>query len=325
MLAPNRDAGLLAAKCREFVKALLLPLLLLPLIAPAADTLERAYAPYGQLIITQFVSAPFPHPARAQGRRYKDKLYSAEEHYSDGTVAIFIPKGFTETGDIDFVVHFHGWNNTVAGTLNTFKLIEQFVESRKNAVLVVPEGPRNAPDSFGGRLEEPDGFKRFMDEVIETLRQKSAPKLKNPVLRNILLSGHSGGYQVMAAILDRGGLSARVKEVWLFDALYAEADKFLTWCDRRQGRLINIYTDNGGTKDDSEAMMELLRTRDTGFLAVEEAKVTEEKLKNARLVFLHTDVGHNDVLAKRETFCLFLRTSCLAEIATGGKEATQPR
>src|SRR5207244_3266740 len=113
-------------------------------------------------------SAPFPHPARAEGHKYKEKVYPAADHYSDNTVGIFIPKGFRETGRIDFIVHFHGWNNNVASVLRQYKLGDQLVQSARNAVLVVPQGPRDAPDSFGGKLEDPDGFKHFMKEVAET-------------------------------------------------------------------------------------------------------------------------------------------------------------
>lgn len=305
--------------------ALIVILLLGVRTATAADKLEQTYAPYGRLILTQFVTAPFPHSARAKGHKYKDKFYPAKEHYADSTVAIFIPNGFRETGQIDFIVHFHGWNNTVAGTLQTFKLIEQFVESGKNAVLVVPEGPRSAPDSFGGKLEDMDGFKRFMDELVTKLRQSTVLKKHDFAVGNIVLSGHSGGYRVMSAILDRGGLTSKVREVWLFDALYAETDKFLAWWNKEHGRLINIYTDNGGTKDESEAMMELLKKRGAKFLATEESKVAEEELRNARLVFLHTEFGHNDVLEKRKTFGQFLRTSCLAQIRTGDENSGEPR
>ena len=73
----------------------------------------------------------------------------------------------------------------------------------------------------------------------------------------------------MAAILDRGGLTAQIQEVWLFDALYAEADKFLAWADKSPGRLLNIYTDGGGTKDDAEVMMKLLKARPAGIGMVE--------------------------------------------------------
>jgi D-alanyl-D-alanine carboxypeptidase/D-alanyl-D-alanine-endopeptidase (penicillin-binding protein 4) len=32
------------------------------------ESLEKKYAPLGTMIVTQFVSAPFPHPARAEGK-----------------------------------------------------------------------------------------------------------------------------------------------------------------------------------------------------------------------------------------------------------------
>ena len=51
-------------------------------------------AALGQLIVTQFVTAPFPHPARADGYKYHDQFYSAKEHYSDSTVALFVPNHF---------------------------------------------------------------------------------------------------------------------------------------------------------------------------------------------------------------------------------------
>ena len=277
-----------------------------------AGGIETNYAAFGQLIVTQFVTAPFPHPARTNGHTYQTKSYSAAEHYADSTVAIFIPKGFRETGSIDFIIHFHGWNNTVAGTLNQFKLIEQLDASGKNAVLIVPEGPHDAPDSFGGKLEDAGGFKNFMAEVASTLRQNSALKKTNFALGNIVLSGHSGGYHVMSAIVDRGGLP--VKEVWLFDALYGGTENFLAWSDRQHGRLVDIYTDHGGTTNETGRLMKLLKDRGTPFLATEDSKVTPAELQTNHLVFLHTDMTHNDVVEKQKTFQLFLQTSRLADV-----------
>lgn len=306
-------AGRTEPRHHRLMKSLLAFLFVAATTALPAENLEQTYASYGRIIVTQFVSAPFPHAKRAEGRQYKDKFFPADKHYSDRTVAIFIPKDFLETGRVDFVVHFHGWYNTVAGTLSQYKLIEQLVESGKNAVLIVPEGPHNAPDSFGGKLEDTDGFKKFMDELVTTLKQRGAFK-RDFSVGDIILSGHSGGYRVIAAILDRGGMPSSIKEIWLFDALYAETDKFLAWADRESGRLLNIYTDTGGTKDDSEAMIELLKKRGTPFLAVEEEKVTSPELKTNKLVFIHTGLPHNDVVEKRKAFCLFLKTSCLSEV-----------
>src|SRR4051812_15244107 len=136
-------------------RLLLLALLLCPSLCIAeTQSLAEKYAGNGQLIVTQFASAPFPHPKRSEGHKYREENFSAAEHYSDSTVAIFIPKGFREEGPIDFVIHFHGWKNNVAGTLSRYKLIEQLMESGRNAILIVPEGPKDAPDSFGGKLED---------------------------------------------------------------------------------------------------------------------------------------------------------------------------
>ncbi len=261
------------------MKKLLLLLLGCAALPARGETLPEHYARYGELIVTQLASAPFPHPKRAEGHTYQGKFYSAKDHYSDITVAIFIPKGFRETGKIDFVVHFHGWQNNVAGVLERYKLIEQLVASGRNAVLVVPQGPRNAPDSFGGKLEDPDGFKRFMGDVMQTLREKSALKQKDFALGQIVLSGHSGGYEVISAILDRGGLTDHVSEVWLFDALYAQTDKFLAWIDRKQGRFIDIYTEHGGTKARTEELMATLKQRGTAFFAAKEGEAKPADLQ----------------------------------------------
>lgn len=291
-----------------------LPLLILalPALAGATPSLEEAYASQGRLIVASFASAPFPHPARADGHTYQGRLYPAAEHYADSTVAIFIPKGFRESDRIDFVVHFHGWGNTVAGTLASFHLTEQLVASGKNAILVVPEGPHDAPDSFGGKLEDPDGFRRFMDEVLATLRARAGFARTDFTIGRIILSGHSGGYHVIAGILDRGGLPKNADEVWLFDALYGQGDSFRAWAQRSPGRLLNIYTDHGGTKEESEIMITQLKARDVTVVQTEEAQLDPASLKGAHYVFIHTDLAHNDVMDKRGEFTLFLKTSVLA-------------
>lgn len=288
------------------------------LIARGADLPQR-YAAQGELIFTQLPSAPFPHPKRADGHRYKGQLFSAKEHYSDSSVAIFIPKGFRETGKVDFIVHFHGWGSHVEAVLDHYRLIEQLVASNRNAVLVVPQGPRDAPDSFGGKLEDPDGFKRFMADVADTLRHKSALKKKDFAVGQIVLSGHSGGFEVIAAILDHGGLTEQIREVWLFDALYAQTPRFLAWIDRKQGRFIDIYTEHGGTKKETEQLMATLKKRGTAFLSGKESETKNSALRSNRLVFLYSDLPHDEVVFKRQQFCNYLKTSCFTSMARAAK------
>jgi len=297
------------------MKRLFLLLLGCAAVSSRAEGLPELYAARGELIIAQLDSAPFPHPRRAQGHTYKGKAYPAKDHYSDCTVAIFIPKGFRETGKIDFVTHFHGWYNQVTGVIEQYQLIKQLMDSGRNAVLIVPQGPFKAPDSFGGKLEDTDGFRRFMVEVMGTLRQKSALERKDFALGQIILSGHSGGYEVISAILDRGGLTDHVREVWLFDALYAQTDKFLAWIDKKKGRFIDIYTERGGTKDDTEAMMSTLKQRGTAFFAAKESETKPGDLQTHNLIFLYTELGHNDVIHMRWEFRDYLKTSCLEKLA----------
>ncbi len=299
-------------------------LLIVPIVAlctaSAAETnadqnasLEAKFANYGTLIVRPFVSASFPHPARADGHKYHDKLYSAQEHYSDSTVAMFIPKNFHPGAKVDFVVHFHGWNNTVAGSLARYKLIEQFCDSGVNAVLIVPEGPHDAPDSFGGKLEDTNGFARFMTESVQVL--KSTGPLANTEfsVNRIIVSGHSGGYHVMAALLDHGGMSDKIAEAWLFDALYGGTENYAAWQKRENGRMLNIYTDHGGTKEETEKLMASYKAQQTPFFSTEDgaASETESALRDNKLVFIHTDLPHDEVVAKRQAFCEFLKTSCL--------------
>lgn len=289
-------------------------LLFCPLLSLETFAGESAPSNLGQLITKPFASAPFPHPKRAEGHTYKNEFFSAAEHYNDSTVAIFIPKGLHDTGAVDFVVHFHGWRNHVDEVLHRYQLLEQLVESGRNAVLVVPQGPRDAPDSFDGKLEDPDGFKGFMDEVVQTLRQKSALRRKDFTIGSIILSGHSGGYRVMASVLDHGGMTDHVKEVWLFDALYAETDKFLTWFDKYHGRLLDIYTEHGGTKEETQNLMAALKQRGAPFFSGDETKESPSQLSTKGPIFLFTTLEHDEVLQKHHTFRKFLESSCLQKL-----------
>jgi hypothetical protein len=116
--------------------------------------LTERYADIGTMIVTTSAFTMFPHEKRAQGHTYEGKSYPANLHYSDRTVAIFVPKGFRAGGATDLVFYFHGWRNNVDDTFEKFRVAEQLAASGVNAVLVLAEGPKNAPDSFGGKLEE---------------------------------------------------------------------------------------------------------------------------------------------------------------------------
>jgi hypothetical protein len=264
----------------------------------------------GERLIVGMKSAPFPHPKRSAGHTYDGKTYPAEAHYRDSSVMMFVPKGFKAAKTLDVVVYLHGWNNSIDTATAQFRIVEQFAESRKNAVLIFPEGPRFAPDSFGGKLEDSCGLQRLLAETMETLHRT---KSINAKLGNVLLAGHSGAYRAISYMLLRGGVP--VREVWLFDALYGQTEKFAHWletdCKRLRGRFINIYTDGGGTKVETEKLMEDLTAWNVPFRALEESNATKQDFTRSSAIFIHTDLSHNDVIARRSQFRLYLETSCL--------------
>jgi hypothetical protein len=274
-----------------------------------AQPSRQLYAEKGEMIIAKLSSAMFPHAKRDTGYWYNGKKFPAENHYRDSTVAIFIPKGFKQGESTNFVIYIHGWNNNIDSTFAQFSIAEQFADSKINAILIHPEGPHNAPDSFGGKLEESDGFKRLMDDILDLLVKDS--KIKNKNIGSIILAGHSGAYRVMSFILHDGGLTQYITEVYLFDALYGQTEKFSYWLEHSDGRLIDIYTEDGGTKQESRNFMEGLQVLGIPILSRKESDVSTSDLLKNRILFISSDLTHSEVIFKRKQFQSYLQTSIL--------------
>lgn len=278
----------------------------------AAQSLANRYSHLGKILLFSSSSAPFPHPDRASGYAYGKKIFPSERHYQDSSVALFIPKNFSPGNSIDLVIYFHGWYNTIDSACVQFSLIEQFSESNKNAVFVFPEGPKDAPDSFGGRLEANGGLKNLVDDVLKILRES---KITNAaVAGRIILAGHSGAFRVMAFCLLRGGLTENISDVFLFDALYGHTEKYAHWIEHSNGRFINIYTNDGGTKSESENLMTDLKEWGIPYSQSEETSCSTDDLRKQQVLFLHSDLSHNGVIAQRRQFRDYLITSKLQPI-----------
>jgi hypothetical protein len=261
---------------------------------------------YGSLHRFYLKNAAFPHPKRADGHTYQNKKFAAERHYQDSSVMVFVPKGFRFSSKVDIVVYFHGWYAHRDSVLEKFKLLEQFAAAHPNALLIVPQGPKEAPDSFGGKLEEKDGFKRFVGEILDSIAPKYGRKTISP--RHIIISGHSGAYRVMSFILLQGGLAKNVREVWLFDGLYGQLEKFGVWLQQPSARFINLYTKEGGTFTTSLDFETDMLAWQRPFWQGNEADLTEEVLRHYRILSVFTPLEHNEVLAKTNLFKRLLAT-----------------
>jgi beta-lactamase class A len=200
--------------------------------------------PGGRWAIYRSPYAPFPHPAREQGFRGSDgTFYPPFPHYSDNSIVVFVPEGFTETADgVNVIVHFHGHANDNMGVLEQFGMPQAMISTRTNALLVLPQGPYRARDSFGGKMEDEGGFRRMVEDVLETMKKEGV--ITATRIRDIVVTAHSGGYRPTAYVLDNGGLTSKISHVFLFDAFYAEHEKFEKWLAGGHGVLYGAYTDH---------------------------------------------------------------------------------
>lgn len=268
------------------------------------------YPPAGHLFIFESKYAPFPHPQRAGGHIYQDSLYALAPHYNDSSIAVFIPEGFESADTVDMVFYFHGWWNNINQSIDEFDLLGQFTRSNRKAVFVFPEGPKNAPDSFGGKMEEPGVFKQLVEDVLTQLKKRGL--LDDAVPGKIILSGHSGAYRAIAHILHHGGLSGHIKEVYLFDALYGQLDKFEDWILSGEGKLLNIITPQGGTWQTSLDFLYELEQKQISFETVQGNVVPDTQLRDNHLLFIFSDLGHNEVI--NPYLQLFLEVSVLGPL-----------
>ncbi|HEY4149459.1 MAG TPA: hypothetical protein VGM41_11040 [Chitinophagaceae bacterium] len=250
----------------------------------------------------------FPDTARARGHLYDSVLYTASEHYSDSSVLLIVPPQLQAGSKVDLVFWFHGWRNTIDTAAEFYSLTRQFIASHRNAVLVLAETAKNAPDSYGGKLEQPGMFSSLVKDVMNELKKNNlVPRRAEP--GNIVLAGHSGAFRVIAYILQNG--QAPVQEVFLFDALYSQVDKYMDWIKQdAHHHFVHWFTNHGGGTDKmSDTMMQQLKDQQIGYALTEEAGVQPADIKNNRVLFVHSLREHNVIINNPDDFLLLLENS----------------
>ena len=221
-------------------------------------------------------------------RAYNGKVYWQDETYNDNRVLVHVPEGFDVRRPGVIVVFFHGNGATLERDVRDRQLVpQQISDSGVNAVLLAPQLAVDAADSSAGKFWQPGGFKRFMDESASQLARlygdpKSAQAFAN---MPIVIVGYSGGFLPTAWSLDVGGVTNRVRGVFLLDAVYGELDKFASWIENnRSGFFVSSYTRY--TKPHDKELMAMLR--DKGITVTENM---DEPLRPGSVVFVQTPDG----------------------------------
>ena len=250
----------------------------------------------------------FPDTGRAAGHLYDSVLYTTAEHYKDSSVLLIIPKSLDADKTVDLVFWFHGWRNNIDTAAQFYALTRQFIASKRNAVLVLAETAKNSPDSYGGKLEQPGMFRLLTDDVMRELKKGGFVKEKTKS-GNIVLAGHSGAFRVIAYILQNG--QEPVQEVFLFDALYAEVDKYQSWINQDWSHhFVHWYTNHGGGTDEvSDYMMAQLKNHAVHFLLTEEVGIKPKTIKDNYILFVHSLREHNVIINNPDNFQFLLENS----------------
>ena len=290
---------------------LFLLLLALGLLAPAyplgAAGVERTRSSFGSMLKMQLSSAPFPHAARRNGYHQQDLYFAPEDHYSDPSVKVFVPAGFRPGSAVDLVFFFHGWYSSIDEAEQAFQLSRQFAQSGVNALLVLPETARQAPDSFGGNLEEPGGFARLVAELLEELKAARVIGRANP--GRIVLAGHSGAYRLVGQVLERGGLEQNIREVYLFDALYDFEKLFAGWIEAGGGRFVTLNVIGSETSAVADRLVGLLQEAGVRFAVASDELLPDGPALASRVLFLRSRYDHYGVVSGADQFGRILRSS----------------
>lgn len=263
----------------------------------AAAIAAPSPAPQGRTFLQKFDAAPYPHAGRP---------------YRDSTVGIYVPSRYRAGDTVDYIVHFHGWHNDVRHVLQRYRLREQVDLSARNAILVVPQGPKDAPDSDFGKLEhDPNGFARLMDEITAFLREQHVTAAKS--IGRIVLSSHSGGYGGEGGVLTRGGLNDSITDVLLFDAAYGYYDAFANWVKAKSGNhLLSIFT--ADTSNGNAALMAMVQAPQPNIMVHLAHGMTLAQLQTRAPTFITTSVAHDELLQRYNWYALFLRATALTPV-----------
>jgi hypothetical protein len=279
----------------------------LALCQPFKAMAQPAWQQQATIIRVTSSYTAFPDEKRQHGYTYDGKFFDSL-HYADNTVLMIVPEALQKLDKVDLVFWFHGWYNNIDTAMDYYHLAEQFIQSGSKAVLVLAETGKNVPDSYGGKLEQPNMFAGLVNDISDALKTKQVISKKGSI-NNIILAGHSGAYRIIAYILQNGGVP--VHEVELFDALYGQTDKYIDWIQKNTtNRFVHWYTSQGGGTDVvSVQAMDTLKAKNIPFIASEETAIGSSDIHGNRVLFIHSARKHNDVIFNPDSFQLLLEQS----------------
>ncbi len=250
-----------------------------PPAPPSASTVSRL----AKTELIAFESAPFPFAGRmpntnqpflnvsTSGRRghrtWGGHVYWENETYNDSRVLLHIPKGFDPKRPAIIILFFHGHGATLARDVRDRQQVAaQVTASGMNAVLVAPQLAVDARDSSVGKLWEPGGIERFMDEAATQLsRLHGDPRTRQSFASMpVMIVAYSGGYVAAATCVSNKAFQKKLRGLVLLDALYGDLDKFTSWISKKNAAFfVSSYA--GSTRARHGDLVGMLKSRDVAY------------------------------------------------------------
>ncbi|MFZ1110015.1 MAG: alpha/beta hydrolase [Rhodomicrobium sp.] len=212
---------------------------LLPLKHTKTKLVALQNAPFPYRGAVPHTGRPFldvSEDGRRGHRTSSGEVYWEDKTYSDSRTLLHIPRGFDLRRPSLMVVFLHGHGATLqSDVIERQRVPEQVSEAGVNAVLVAPQLASNASDSSAGKLWEPGGFQRFLEEASQELAKAHGDPRSKAVFDRmpIVIVAYSGGYATAASCIRQGAAAGRVRGIVLLDALYGDVDTFAHWISSR--------------------------------------------------------------------------------------------
>ena len=315
---PNRTAKQAFLKANSGHAPIELESLLVPVKAVKKGSTIKSEQPllplrHTKTKLVEFESAPFPYHGinPSTGRPFLDvsdggrrghrtssgEVYWEDRTYSDSRVLLHIPRGFDLKRPALMVIFLHGHGALLQrDVIERQRVPEQVSEAGVNAVLVAPQLASSAADSSAGKLWQPGGFQRFLDEAsVELANAHGDPRSKAYFDKMpIVIVAYSGGYMTAASCIRHGGAGARVRGIVLLDALYGDMDTFADWISSREKAFfLSAYANSTRARNNELASM--LKGHD-----VNVSTKLKGPLRGGSVTFISTDpeTEHRDFVTK---------------------------
>jgi hypothetical protein len=263
--------------------------------------------------LVAFDNSPFPYSGQPpgqdkpfydvekDGRRGhtspRGGIYWEDTTYSDRRVLLHIPRGFNAALPAAMIVYFHGNLASLEGVVHRHQQVpRQVSESGLNAVMAAPQLAVNAADSSAGRFYDAGHFRRFVEEASIRLARLHGDQRARGAIESlpVIIVAYSGGYAPAAWAAHHGGIGDRLRGIILFDALYAELDKFAAWIERRESAFF-FSTFSRSARDENLVLQRMLGERRIDF-----ATSLPSRLGPGSVTFYATaeDVLHGEFVTK---------------------------